>query len=126
MEGMFTYFENHYIMFIFLTALMIFGVIGYFAKKKSDKEQPYKLADENAKAEKELENIAQTVDKNASLQDFMSHNATLTSNPAPVQTVTQAPVQPAVVQTQPQQPVQPGIVAHQQVATTQTNNIDSL
>lgn len=118
MEGMFTYFENHYIMFIFLTALMIFGVIGYFAKKKSDKEQPYKLADENAKAEKELENIAQTVDKNASLQDFMSHNATLASNPTPVQ--------PAVVQPQPQQPVQQGVVAPQQVATTQTNNIDSL
>ena len=113
MEGLFNYFESHYIMFIILSVLMLFAVIGYFAKKKSDKEKPYKLADENALAEKELENIAQTVSKNASIKDFMQHNVTYQKP------TTQAPAQP-------QQPVQPGVVAPQQVATTQTNNIDSL
>ena len=88
MEGLFSYFESHYIIFIILTLLLIFGFIGYFAKKKADKEKPYKLADENELAEKELENIAQTVSKNASIKDFMSHNA-IYQNPT-----NQAPSQP--------------------------------
>ena len=107
MEGLFSYFESHYIMFIILSVLMLFAVIGYFAKKKSDKEQPYKLADENALAEKELENIAQNVNKNASIKDFMQHNATYQNqaNPAPSQPVAQTPVNPQVQDPVSRQPV---------------------
>ena len=125
MEGLFSYFESHYIIFIILTVLLIFGFIGYFAKKKSDKEKPYKLADENELAEKELENIAQTVNKNASIKDFMQHNATY-QNPTPSQPVAQAatPVTPQPVQPTPQVVQQQP--ASQPLPTTSATTIDNI
>lgn len=73
MENILNYLENHYILFVVITVLLIFALVGYFAKKKADAEKPYKLADENTKAELELENIVQNVNKGASIQDFMNH-----------------------------------------------------
>ena len=139
MENILIYLENHYIMFIVLTVLMLFALAGYFAKKKSDQDQPYKLADENTRAEEELENLAQKVQKGASLQDFMSHNVTISpelqqnqsnqtvSNVTPVETV---PVQQvAMEQTIAEQPVTPveQTVAEPtgQVENVQ-NNVDNL
>ena len=123
MEGLFSYFESHYIMFIILSVLMLFGVIGYFAKKKSDKEQPYKLADENALAEKELENIAQTVNKNASIQDFMKHNATYQNQADPVPSQPQAQVQTPV---QPVPQVTPVAQPQSPAPTSPVETIDSI
>lgn len=122
MEGLFSYFENHYIMFIILTVLMLFALIGYFAKKKYDKEKPYKLADENALAEKALENMAQTVNKNASIQDFMKHNATYQNQANSVPSQPQVQVQPPV-QSVPQvdQVAQPQVTT-----TTSSETIDSI
>ena len=75
MENLLYYFETRYILFIVLTVLMLFALIGYFAKKKSDKERPIKLADENALAKQNLENLAQSMDKNISINDLMKKNS---------------------------------------------------
>ena len=140
MENILEYLENHYITFIILAVLMLFALVGYFAKKKSDKDQPYKLADENARAEEELENLAQRVQKGASLHDFVSRNVSMSPElqqvPAPqVNATTQAvQMQPvsenivgeqAVVQQQAA-PVQETVVIPTEPAQTVQNNVDSL
>lgn len=118
MENILLYLENHYITFIVLTVLMLFALAGYFAKKKADADKPYKLADENAKAEQELEELAQKVNKGASLQDFMSHTATLDTSvaqaaPQPVPALEAAPVAPEAPA--PAAPVSDQIMAQQAV-----------
>ena len=121
MDMILDYFEAHYIFMIFISLVCIFAIVGYFVRKKRNATQQYKLADENVKAEQELENLAKTVSKTASLQDFMQHTAVYHQQPA------QAPVQPTPAASQPvaQAAQQPAVAPQQVQAAPQTQTVQT-
>ena len=120
MEGLLNSLADHYVLYIIISLLLIFALIGYFVKKKSNTSQPYKIADANAQAEIDLANLAQSVNKDVSLQDFVNHRV---ENSAPQ--VTEQQPQVSVEQVVEQVPVQTVQSIETPVNTT-VETVDSL
>lgn len=73
---------KHYILFIIITLVLIFALIGYFVEKKQNKESPFKIASEKRKTEDlNLENIQ--VNNDMALSEMINKNASIKQEGTP-------------------------------------------
>lgn len=67
---------KHYIIFIIITIVLVFALIGYFVNIKQNKKTPFKIAADNNKVEEiNINNLE--INNNISLQDAVRDSTTI-------------------------------------------------
>ena len=74
MEGLLNFLKNYYVIFIILSVLLIFALIGYIVDKKKKESKVYEAASES----KGLNDV--NIDTNVYLQDAVNKNINMNSN----------------------------------------------
>lgn len=80
MTSILDFLADWYILFIIITLILIFALIGYFVEQHRHKASPFKIASERNKVEEINVNDLKAMDSGVSLSDALSKNATLKNN----------------------------------------------
>ena len=79
MTAFLNFLADYHILFIIISIILIFALIGYFVQKRRRKSSPFKITNENEAEELNIVNM-NNVDNNVSLSDALNKNATIKNN----------------------------------------------
>lgn len=79
MEKLLSFLSNYYWVFIIISVILIFALIGYFVNKKKNEGTSYKIND-NSFNNQELNLNRAEINNNISLQEMVKNNASVTKD----------------------------------------------
>lgn len=77
MERLLGFLSKWHILFIIISVILIFALIGYFVEKKRHKASPFKIASEKNKIEEINVQDLKNMDQSMSLSDALNKNVTI-------------------------------------------------
>ena len=80
MTKLLDFLADYHVLFIIITIVLIFALIGYFVEQHRHKASPFKIASEWNKVEEINVDKLKSMDTSVSLQDALSKNVTIKNN----------------------------------------------
>ena len=80
MTKLLDFLADYHVLFIIITIVLIFALIGYFVEQHHHKASPFKIASERNKVEEINVDKLKSMDTSVSLQDALSKNITIKNN----------------------------------------------
>ena len=80
MTKLLDFLADYHVLFIIITIVLIFALIGYFVEQHRHKASPFKIASERNKVEEINVDKLKSMDTRVSLQDALSKNVTIKNN----------------------------------------------
>ena len=80
MTKLLDFLADYNVLFIIITIVLIFALIGYFVEQHRHKASPFKIASERNKVEEINVDKLKSMDTSVSLQDALSKNVTIKNN----------------------------------------------
>ena len=80
MTKLLDFLADYHVLFIMITIVLIFALIGYFVEQQRHEASPFKIASERNKVEEINVDKLKSMDTSVSLQDALSKNVTIKNN----------------------------------------------
>ena len=80
MTKLLDFLADYHVLFIIITIVLIFALIGYFVEQHRHKASPFKIASERNKVEEINVDKLKSMDTSVSLQDALSKNVNIKNN----------------------------------------------